>query len=158
MAARMTKTGGAHARHLPRSRRGVSTTLISNVEDDVVPAGRVTGHAARHIVELEDMARPVRDVVISTRGVTAHADSTDKLTVRVVKPESAAKHVHTADSSADHRVVVTAVTIRTSAVRNVSRYRVAFLDRKSTRLNSSHLVISYAVFCWKKKIQILRLC
>src|SRR5205807_4536491 len=33
----------------------------------------------------------------------------------------------------------------------------AFLDRKSTRLNSSHLVISYAVFCLKKKI-IMRDC
>src|SRR5256885_13146087 len=29
--------------------------------------------------------------------------------------------------------------------------RVPCLDRKSTRLNSSHLVISYAVFCLKKK-------
>src|SRR5256885_6081969 len=29
----------------------------------------------------------------------------------------------------------------------------ACLDRKSTRLNSSHLVISYAVFCLKKKKQ-----
>src|SRR5256885_8768389 len=28
-------------------------------------------------------------------------------------------------------------------------------DRKSTRLNSSHLVISYAVFCLKKKINLL---
>src|SRR3989454_8628762 len=28
---------------------------------------------------------------------------------------------------------------------------VGFIDRKSTRLNSSHLVISYAVFCLKKK-------
>src|SRR5256885_5559139 len=27
----------------------------------------------------------------------------------------------------------------------------ALTDRKSTRLNSSHLVISYAVFCLKKK-------
>src|SRR5256885_7776010 len=27
----------------------------------------------------------------------------------------------------------------------------ALADRKSTRLNSSHLVISYAVFCLKKK-------
>src|SRR5256885_10139591 len=27
----------------------------------------------------------------------------------------------------------------------------AEIDRKSTRLNSSHLVISYAVFCLKKK-------
>src|SRR2546426_9002885 len=30
-------------------------------------------------------------------------------------------------------------------------------DRKSTRLNSSHLVISYAVFCLKKKIVIILL-
>src|SRR2546426_4774256 len=30
-------------------------------------------------------------------------------------------------------------------------------DRKSTRLNSSHLVISYAVFCLKKKKQDQRL-
>src|SRR5690349_22947409 len=28
-------------------------------------------------------------------------------------------------------------------------------DRKSTRLNSSHVEISYAVFCLKKKIKIL---
>src|SRR5256885_13092310 len=28
---------------------------------------------------------------------------------------------------------------------------ILYLDRKSTRLNSSHLVISYAVFCLKKK-------
>src|SRR5437667_3796872 len=27
------------------------------------------------------------------------------------------------------------------------------LDRKSTRLNSSHITISYAVFCLKKKIR-----
>src|SRR5437868_8866020 len=30
--------------------------------------------------------------------------------------------------------------------------RRALLDRKSTRLNSSHVSISYAVFCLKKKI------
>src|SRR5256885_9742314 len=29
-------------------------------------------------------------------------------------------------------------------------------DRKSTRLNSSHLVISYAVFCLKKKKNIIK--
>src|SRR5207244_12369478 len=31
------------------------------------------------------------------------------------------------------------------------RLRVRALDRKSTRLNSSHQIISYAVFCLKKK-------
>src|SRR5205807_5399418 len=34
---------------------------------------------------------------------------------------------------------------------NSSEKRLARADRKSTRLNSSHLVISYAVFCLKKK-------
>src|SRR2546426_5687722 len=33
------------------------------------------------------------------------------------------------------------------------RARTYIVDRKSTRLNSSHLVISYAVFCLKKKKQ-----
>src|SRR5688500_19981161 len=44
------------------------------------------------------------------------------------------------------------------AAESVERMRAAdrarvrdLLDRKSTRLNSSHLVISYAVFCLKKK-------
>src|SRR5256885_11658269 len=35
--------------------------------------------------------------------------------------------------------------------RGDGRPRRAKRDRKSTRLNSSHLVISYAVFCLKKK-------
>src|SRR5256885_12216290 len=33
----------------------------------------------------------------------------------------------------------------------VTAFRAEMADRKSTRLNSSHLVISYAVFCLKKK-------
>src|SRR5437773_9385109 len=32
-----------------------------------------------------------------------------------------------------------------------SALEMAYLDRKSTRLNSSHITISYAVFCLKKK-------
>src|SRR5688572_32707685 len=32
-----------------------------------------------------------------------------------------------------------------------SPYRLSLVDRKSTRLNSSHSQISYAVFCLKKK-------
>src|SRR2546430_8831368 len=33
------------------------------------------------------------------------------------------------------------------------KWRHSYLDRKSTRLNSSHSQISYAVFCLKKKTQ-----
>src|ERR671910_2159897 len=42
--------------------------------------------------------------------------------------------------------------------RTVREYELtAEADRKSTRLNSSHLVISYAVFCLKKKTSSVRL-
>src|SRR5947208_6622977 len=38
------------------------------------------------------------------------------------------------------------------SITNLSRDRPAVIsDRKSTRLNSSHQIISYAVFCLKKK-------
>src|SRR5689334_23997225 len=33
----------------------------------------------------------------------------------------------------------------------IDEHRIALIDRKSTRLNSSHSSISYAVFCLKKK-------
>src|SRR5690349_23378049 len=39
----------------------------------------------------------------------------------------------------------------THAKDKVGRYGLMGLDRKSTRLNSSHVEISYAVFCLKKK-------
>src|SRR5688500_7289075 len=37
--------------------------------------------------------------------------------------------------------------VSVSALSNVTMVQIDFEDRKSTRLNSSHLVISYAVFC-----------
>src|SRR5438034_2254748 len=40
---------------------------------------------------------------------------------------------------------------RPMAGKTQSRYLSPEQDRKSTRLNSSHTVISYAVFCLKKK-------
>src|SRR5438034_5203328 len=41
--------------------------------------------------------------------------------------------------------------IRTGPLLSASGEISGCLDRKSTRLNSSHTVISYAVFCLKKK-------
>src|SRR5438309_7668008 len=38
-----------------------------------------------------------------------------------------------------------------SLLLSLGRYTIQVLDRKSTRLNSSHSSISYAVFCLKKK-------
>src|SRR5437667_2745158 len=42
------------------------------------------------------------------------------------------------------------------AARSRDRRRPRDRDRKSTRLNSSHITISYAVFCLKKKTAIWR--
>src|SRR5436305_3428595 len=50
------------------------------------------------------------------------------------------------------------LTIRTSVAEGVCLIEVCDTgsgDRKSTRLNSSHVRISYAVFCLKKKIKII---
>src|SRR2546430_11860475 len=41
---------------------------------------------------------------------------------------------------------------------NILPLPVSFTDRKSTRLNSSHSQISYAVFCLKKKKKTTGLC
>src|SRR5256885_11433178 len=50
---------------------------------------------------------------------------------------------------------LTIVTAEDKGNEEAAKYGIKFvkerLDRKSTRLNSSHLVISYAVFCLKKK-------
>src|SRR5690242_21130888 len=40
---------------------------------------------------------------------------------------------------------------RMIGVTHFDRVSIELLDRKSTRLNSSHMSISYAVFCLKKK-------
>src|SRR2546421_5840935 len=45
-------------------------------------------------------------------------------------------------------------TLVRSQVKDSTRNLILTGDRKSTRLNSSHDQISYAVFCWKKKKRI----
>src|SRR5437868_12090922 len=50
----------------------------------------------------------------------------------------------------------TAIFLKVVAVKRKNenmrhRFGIHYLDRKSTRLNSSHVSISYAVFCLKKK-------
>src|SRR5436190_16880867 len=70
-----------------------------------------------------------------------------------------AKHQERARRRADHggrdrRARLGARDARQSLHRR-AQPRPSVSDRKSTRLNSSHTVISYAVFCLKKKIDLL---
>src|SRR2546426_6613497 len=58
----------------------------------------------------------------------------------------------------DPRTAIVAVPVALLAIYGSLRFSTTLFaelreDRKSTRLNSSHLVISYAVFCLKKKKQ-----
>src|SRR5256885_8612937 len=55
--------------------------------------------------------------------------------------------LHKRETPTSVRIVIRPARQR---LRTRARHGVA-ADRKSTRLNSSHLVISYAVFCLKKK-------
>src|SRR2546426_7710528 len=58
---------------------------------------------------------------------------------------SSPREAHRADSKGFH------AHIKRKRQRARDRQGILWKDRKSTRLNSSHLVISYAVFCLKKK-------
>src|SRR3989454_3992886 len=52
------------------------------------------------------------------------------------------------------KVGYNSVQAATNGIEFAKSFEFAQQDRKSTRLNSSHLVISYAVFCLKKKKKI----
>src|SRR3712207_7378378 len=69
-----------------------------------------------------------------TRGAT-------RMTVVRVNPQSV--HAYGADAQAKFDAI---------------RTELVSLDRKSTRLNSSHANISYAVFCLKKKYNSVTMC
>src|SRR3989454_1997777 len=94
-----------------------------------------------------------QDVAATTDNVTIQWDNAALQAIRVTKPgppivARALAIVHTAMYDAwaayDDQAVGTRLggSLRRPPVER---------DRKSTRLNSSHLVISYAVFCLKKK-------
>src|SRR5690625_5352233 len=77
-------------------------------------------------------------------------------TVRDAVPEAAVEHIGSTavPGLAAKDVVDLLVGVAADDVVHVARLLAAAgfdLDRKSTRLNSSHVAISYAVFCLKKK-------
>src|SRR5205807_6673483 len=62
---------------------------------------------------------------------------------------------HVVAACAEAGGVVQAVNFNAPGQVVIAGEKAAVEDRKSTRLNSSHLVISYAVFCLKKKKHIV---
>src|SRR5437773_2843556 len=77
-------------------------------------------------------------------------DMVDAVMLAMVHP----KAVGESFNIGNQRAVVTIFGLANTVVRVLnSKSPVTFADRKSTRLNSSHITISYAVFCLKKKIE-----
>src|SRR5205807_4812222 len=86
--------------------------------------------------------------------VGVESESFPRRKVRILADYGAARHkpYESAPHSADERARRDLQHRRPRArVRRDSSRHPLLRDRKSTRLNSSHLVISYAVFCLKKK-------
>src|SRR5690554_7562944 len=76
---------------------------------------------------------------------------------KVNMDEIKADYILLTHAHSDHTLDVDAIAKRTNAV-IVSNFEITtyYEDRKSTRLNSSHVRISYAVFCLKKKSALLQ--
>src|SRR3712207_7927159 len=70
----------------------------------------------------------------------------------VLQPDQSFTQRRSADPELGGKVAFQRLRARLiDVVENAAAYRVVCADRKSTRLNSSHANISYAVFCLKKK-------
>src|SRR5260221_5339861 len=72
-----------------------------------------------------------------------------------VRPNPPPAHVSERSHPGHHRRDGNVQPGTARLILGVSRDDSVRRDRKSTRLNSSHTVISYAVFCLKKKKQIM---
>src|SRR5690625_6595148 len=75
-----------------------------------------------------------------------------KSIVLIVDCEGVKVHPFKAKSYANTGLLIKPVMCRLYLI-EISRYFLLKADRKSTRLNSSHVAISYAVFCLKQKRQ-----
>src|SRR5690625_5715219 len=92
----------------------------------------------------------------SGRGVVASKTSKDirnESRFMVLRSAYARGTVTRAEISAETGLSPATVTTLVGELVGEEVLREAGRDRKSTRLNSSHVAISYAVFCLKKKIQ-----
>src|SRR3989442_8798 len=133
--------------------------LPLHVEDVVRDAERA-GDGPRIVRRLRSAAapEPLRRLVGRGPGRDAHGDSDDLVALldeQRGRDGGVDAPAHPDDDSLGHapecrRSSSQCLAPSSSVSRTLTR-RASTLDRKSTRLNSSHVRISYAVFCLKKK-------
>src|SRR5256885_17042008 len=111
------------------------------------PRHVVLGRLGRHLAQplelaLDDLLRLGRDARL--------LEATTQLVQLVLALVLAQLLADHAQLLAQHVLALVLVETRLDLLLDLAPH-LEKVDRKSTRLNSSHLVISYAVFCLKKK-------
>src|SRR5437870_8980256 len=120
-------------------------TMVSSVIDE------------QKIQNLPVNGRQFIDFALLAPGVTigdTTSGSTDVIIEPVTKLSFAGQNIHynfVAIDGADNMSTASGIQKTTPSQEAVQEFRVVNRDRKSTRLNSSHVATSYAVFCLKKK-------
>src|SRR5207253_6865077 len=112
--------------------------------------GFVPGAGAQNLSPADQMARDIFKQLIeinTTDSVGNVTTAAEAMAERLRNAGFAEDDLHVAGPSDRKKNLV--VRFRGAG----KRKPVLFIDRKSTRLNSSHVAISYAVFCLKKKIK-----
>src|SRR2546422_8317241 len=121
---------------------------LSKASQIVVICGRYEGIDERVIEHLATAEISVGDFILSGGEIAAVVvvDAVTRYVPGVVGKEESILRESFSDPAAETQLVEHPHYTRPAEFRG---------DRKSTRLNSSHGYISYAVFCLKKKIQII---
>src|SRR5258707_15395691 len=107
----------------------------------------------RHLAQLEAGEGNISVVLLRRIAAALQVSLADLFVVQSEAPAERQTILQFLDRLPPHRLedVVARLTRDFVPEQETRRQRIALIDRKSTRLNSSHANISYAVFCLKKK-------
>src|SRR5690606_39739669 len=132
---------------------------VSQFPDIAPPTVVVTASypGANAEVVARSVATPIEEAVNGVEGMTymtSNSNNDGTMTLNVyfeqgVDPDVAAVNVQNRVSKASNKIPQEVIEAGISTQKQQNSF--LMLDRKSTRLNSSHVKISYAVFCLKKK-------
>src|SRR3989454_11556667 len=129
--------------------------LLREIDGDLLASAARGGREVAVIVVEAGCVAVLMDegsLTLPVRGGSGEEACREVLRVHFGSADAQVRVLGTAPGSSTRPVLEVWLARRVAAARDAGEgARLHWLDRKSTRLNSSHLVISYAVFCLKKK-------
>src|SRR3989449_7862169 len=135
-------------RRPPRSTLFPYTTLFrsAHADHEIQTISRLVGQSVRKLAEQYGLPFELGELGLSPGATETAARHARYAWLRSARRRHAARYVVLAHHRDDQLETILMRVLRGSAPAGL-----AAIDRKSTRLNSSHGYISYAVFCLKKK-------